>query len=46
MFEEWRLETQEKVSFRKHNSKRKRKLNKRNKIVLSLKDHHEEGTYS
>ena len=42
MFEEWRLKTQEKVSFRKHNSKRKRKLNKRNEIILSIKDHHEE----
>ena len=38
MFEEWRLETQERVSFRKHNSKRKWKLNKRNKIVWSLKE--------
>ena len=42
MFEEWRLETQEKVSFRKHNSKRGRKLNKKNEITLSIKDHHEE----
>lgn len=38
MFEEWRLETQERVSFRKHNSKRKLKLNKRNKIVWSLEE--------